>query len=225
VRDSDGSGDTMTARILLADDHPLVRRGLRQVIEKEPGLSVVAEAADGAEAVEKALGAEVDVAILDVAMPRMTGLQAAEQLAKHRPETRVLLLSMYDNEQYFFAALRAGAAGYLLKSVADEEVVAACWAVLRGEQFIYPVAAGTRAHDNLERLRRGEETADEVLTTRELEVLKLIAEGNSSRQIAETLVISIKTVERHRANMIQKLGIRDRVGLTRYAIRRGLAEP
>jgi DNA-binding NarL/FixJ family response regulator len=215
----------MTTRILLADDHPLVRRGLRQVIEREPGLEVVAEASDGAEALEKAVKEEVDLAILDVAMPRMTGLQAAEQLAKLRPQTRVLLLSMYDTDQYFFAAVRAGASGYLLKSIADEQVVAACHAALRGERFLYPSGIGVRAREHLERLSRGEEIGDDLLTPRELEVLKLVAEGHSSQEIGAMLVISVKTVERHRANVIDKLGVRDRVGLTRYAIRRGLVEP
>jgi DNA-binding NarL/FixJ family response regulator len=216
----------VTARILLADDHPLVRRGLRQVIDQEPGLEVVAEASDGAEAVEKALKEEIDLAILDVAMPRLTGLQAAEQLAKRCPQTRVLLLSMYDTEQYFFAAIRAGASGYLLKSMADEKVVEACHAVLRGERFLYPINMGARTRERLDRVIRDERaSSDEVLTPRELEVLKLVAEGHSSQAIADTLVISIKTVERHRANVIRKLGIRDRVGLTRYAIRRGLVEP
>lgn len=215
----------MNARILLADDHALVRRGLRQVIEKEPGLEVVAEAADGAEALAKAEEQGVDLAILDVAMPRMTGLQAAEQLAKRRPQTRVILLSMYDADQYLFAAARIGAAGYLLKSMADEEIVDACHAALSGRPFLYPTTVGARTRERLERLRTGEEATDEVLTPREREVLKLVAEGESSQQIAATLVISIKTVERHRANIIEKLGIRDRVGLTRYAIRRGLVEP
>lgn len=215
----------MTTRILLADDHPLVRRGLRQVIEKEPGLKVVAEASDGAEALEKAVTEEIDLAILDVAMPRMTGLQAAEQLAKRRPQTRVLILSMYDTEQYLFAAVRAGASGYLLKSTADVEVVEACRAVLRGERFLYPSGIDARQRERLDRLRRGECAGSDVLTPRELEVLKLVAEGQTSQEIAATLVISPKTVEHHRANIIDKLGIRDRVGLTRYAIRRGLVEP
>jgi DNA-binding NarL/FixJ family response regulator len=215
----------VTTRILLADDHPLVRRGLRQVIEREPGLKVVAEASDGAEALRKAVTEEIDLAILDVAMPRMTGLQAAEQLARRRPQTRVLLLSMYDTDQYFFAAARAGASGYLLKSMADEEVVAACHAALRGESFLHPPGIGVRAREYLDHLSRGERVGDDVLTPRELEVLKLVAEGHSSHEIAAILVISIKTVERHRANVIDKLGVRDRVGLTRYAIRRGLIEP
>jgi DNA-binding NarL/FixJ family response regulator len=215
----------MTARILLADDHPLVRRGLRQVIDGEPGLKVVAEAADGAEAVEKAITDQVDLAILDVAMPRLTGLQAAERIAKQSPRTRILILSMYDSDQYLFAAVRAGASGYMLKSVADEEIVDACLAILNGTRFIYPTGTTTRAREHLERLRRGESARADILTKRELEVVKLVAEGLSSPEIAGTLVISIKTVERHRANIIRKLGLRDRVELTKYAIRRGLVEP
>lgn len=215
----------MTARILVADDHPLVRSGLRQVIDREPDLAVVAEAADGAEAVERALAEEVDLAILDVAMPRLTGLQAAEELARRRPETVIVMLSMYDNEQYLLAAVRAGASGYLLKSVADEQVVAACRAVLRGERFLYPSTASARTRKYLEQLDQREVAPRDVLTRRESEVLKLVAEGRSSKEIAATLVISTKTVDRHRANIIEKLGVRDRVGLTRYAIREGLSEP
>jgi DNA-binding NarL/FixJ family response regulator len=215
----------VTARILVADDHPLVRSGLRQVIDREPDLAVVAEAADGAEAVERALAEEVDLAILDVAMPRLTGLQAAEELARRRPETVIVMLSMYDNEQYLLAAVRAGASGYLLKSVADEQVVAACRAVLRGERFLYPSTASARTRKYLEQLDQREVAPRDVLTRRESEVLKLVAEGRSSKEIAATLVISTKTVDRHRANIIEKLGVRDRVGLTRYAIRQGLSEP
>jgi DNA-binding NarL/FixJ family response regulator len=199
------------ARILLADDHSLVRRGLRQLIEREPDLAVVAEAADGSEAVERAVEHQVDLAILDVSMPALTGLQAATELRERLPETKVLLLSMYDSEQYVFAAERAGAAGYLLKSSADEEIVAACRAVLAGAPFVAPAGVGEPAHG--------------PLTRRELEVLKQVAEGRTSREIADALVISVKTVERHRSNIMDKLGIRDRVQLARYAIRRGLVEP
>jgi DNA-binding NarL/FixJ family response regulator len=215
----------MNTRILLADDHPLVRRGLRQLIEREPGLKVVAEASNRAEAVEKAVAEQVDLAILDVAMPRLTGLQAAELLAWRRPATRVLILSMYDNDQYLLAALRVGALGYLLKSVADEEVVEACRAVLRGERFLRSPVASASARRELARMEAKAAGRADVLTTRELEVLKLVAEGHSSREIADALVISLKTVERHRSNIMGKLGIRDRVELTRYAIRRGLVEP
>jgi DNA-binding NarL/FixJ family response regulator len=213
------------ARILLADDHPLVRAGLRSVIDKEPDLKVVAEASDGAEAVEKALAGELELAILDVAMPRLTGLQAAEQLSRRRPELKLLMLSMYDVEQYYLAAVRAGASGYLLKSAADEEVVNACRAMLRGERFVYPSSLHARARAFLDRAGSDELTQSDLLTPRELEVLKLVAEGHSSQAIADLLVISVKTVDRHRSNIIEKLGVRDRVALTRYAIRRGLIEP
>jgi DNA-binding NarL/FixJ family response regulator len=210
-------------RILLADDHAVVRKGLRLVLDAEPDLEVVAEASDGAEAVELALAEDVQLVILDVTMPRLTGIQAARELAERRPEVRTLMLSMHDNEQYFFEALKAGASGYVLKSAADRDLVEACRATMRGEPFLYPAAVTALIRDHLE---RGRENADaEVLTPRELEVLKLVAEAHSSKEIAALLVISIKTVERHRANILQKLGMRDRVQLTRYAIRRGLVEP
>lgn len=132
---------------------------------------------------------------------------------------------MHDNEQYFFEALRAGAAGYVLKSVADRDLVEACRAAMRGEPFLYPGAITALIRNYLDRARQGEEGPDNVLTPREEEILKLVAEGHSSKAIADTLVISVKTVERHRANMLQKLGMRDRLELTRYAIRAGLIEP
>jgi DNA-binding NarL/FixJ family response regulator len=210
-------------RILLADDHAVVRRGLRFVLDAEPDLEVVAEAGDGAEAVARGLEGELDLAVLDVSMPRMTGIQAASELSRRRPELRLLMLSMHDNEQYFFEALKAGASGYVLKSAADRDLVEACRATMRGEPFIYPAAVTALIRDHLEKASHGKQPR-EVLTPRELEVLKLIAEANSSKEIAQTLVISIKTVERHRANILEKLGMRDRVELTRYAIRRGLVE-
>jgi DNA-binding NarL/FixJ family response regulator len=213
----------MTAtRILLADDHAVVRRGLRLVLDGEADLEVVAEAADGAEAVALALENEVDLAVLDVTMPRMTGIQAARELSKRRPQLRTLMLSMHDNEQYFFEALKAGASGYVLKSAADRDLVEACRATMRGEPFLYPRAVTALIRDHLERVRA---EPIEILTPRELEIVKLIAEAHTSKEIAELLVISIKTVERHRENILEKLGMRDRVELTRYAIRRGLVEP
>ncbi|TNM26102.1 response regulator [Streptomyces sedi] len=212
-------------RILLADDHALVRRGVRLILEGEPDFTVVAEAGDGAEAVRAAATHEADLAILDVAMPRMTGLQAARELARTRPALRILMLSMYDNEQYFFQALKAGACGYVLKSVADRDLVEACRAVRRGEPFLYPGAVTALIRNYLDRARDGEEVPQSLLTPREEEVLKLIAEGHTSQEIADTLVISVKTVHRHRANLLHKLGMRDRLELTRYAIRAGLIEP
>jgi DNA-binding NarL/FixJ family response regulator len=215
----------LKTRILLADDHAVVRQGLKFVLDAEPDLEVVAEAGDGAEAVQRALADDVDLAILDVTMPRLTGIQAARELSRRRPELRVLILSMHDSERYFFEALRAGASGYVLKSVVDRDLVEACRATMRGEPFLYPAAVTALIRDHLERSAHGETLPDDPLSPRESEVVKLIAEGNTSREIAETLVISDKTVERHRANILEKLGMRDRVDLTRYAIRRGLVEP
>jgi DNA-binding NarL/FixJ family response regulator len=216
--------NAVRTRVLLADDHAVVRRGLRLVLDAEPDLYVVAEAGDGAQAIERALEEDVDLAILDVSMPRMTGIQAARELSRRKPELHVLMLSMHDNEQYFFEALKAGASGYVLKSAADRDLVEACRATMRGESFLYPAAVTALIRNHLE--TRGEaERSGEVLTPRELEIVKLIAEAHSSKQIARMLVISIKTVERHRANILEKLGMRDRVELTRYAIRRGLVEP
>ncbi|MDP9400249.1 MAG: response regulator transcription factor, partial [Actinomycetota bacterium] len=211
-------------RILLADDHLIVRQGLRLILDAAPDLAVVAEAADGADAVAQGLEHELDLAVLDVSMPRLTGLQATRHLLAHRPHLRVLILSMHDNEQFFLEALRAGASGYVLKTAADEDLVGACRAVMRGEPFLYPKVERELAHEYLERVRDGEAPAN-PLTPRESEVVKLIAEGFTSKEIADTLTISDKTVERHRANVLEKLGLRDRVALTRYAVRHGLVEP
>ncbi len=210
-------------RILLADDHQLVRRGVRLILDGEPDLTVIAEAGDGAEALAKAKQEPPDLAILDIAMPRMTGLQTARELSRQFPDIRILMLTMYDNEQYLFEALKAGASGYVLKSVADRDLVEACRAAMRGEPFLYPGAVTTLIRSYLERV--GDDEPPRVITEREEEVLKLVAEGHSSRDIAAMLHISVKTVERHRANLLQKLGLRDRLELTRYAIRAGLIEP
>jgi DNA-binding NarL/FixJ family response regulator len=215
----------LKTRILLADDHAVVRRGLRMVLDAEPDLEVVAEADDGAEAVAHALDAGVDLAVIDISMPRMTGLQAVRELHRRRPELRILILSMHQNEQYLYEALKAGASGYVPKTVADRELVEACRAAMRGEPFLYPGAMTPLIRDYLERARADLPVREEPLTVREQEVVKLIAEGYSSKEIADALVISEKTVERHRANILEKLGMHDRVELTRYAIRRGLVEP
>jgi DNA-binding NarL/FixJ family response regulator len=214
----------LVTRILVADDHAIVRSGLRKVLGSKPDLEVVAEAEDGAEAVEKALKEDVDLAILDVSMPRLTGVQAAAELHRRKPGLKTLMLSMHDSEQFLFEALKAGASGYVLKSGADNDIVDACRAAMRGDSFLYPSAVTTLVRDYVERRGRGEEQFD-VLTPRELEVLKLIAEAHTSKEIADELVISIKTVDRHRQNILDKLGMRDRVELTRYAIKRGLIQP
>ncbi|MFV5998139.1 response regulator [Streptomyces sp. NPDC056231] len=212
-------------RILLADDHALVRRGVRLVLESEPDLTVVGEADDGAHAIELARDVDADLVVLDVTMPRMTGLQAARALAKSRPDLRILFLTMHDSEQYFFEALKVGACGYVLKSVADRDLVDACRAAMRDEPFLYPGTETALIRHYLDLVRRGKGLPRKPITEREEEILKLVAEGRSSREIAELLVISVKTVDRHRANLLQKLGMRDRVELTRYAIRTGLIEP
>jgi DNA-binding NarL/FixJ family response regulator len=212
----------LKTRILLADDHVLVRHGLRMVLNAAPDLEVTAEAGDGAEAVDLALGTEeIHLAVLDVAMPRMTGLQAAAELSLRRPELKLLMLSMHESEQYLFEALKAGASGYVLKTAADRDLVEAVRAAMRGEPFLYPAAVTALIRDYLAR----EETPADPLTPRELQVLKLIAEAYTSDRIAAELSLSRRTVDRHRENILAKLGMRDRVELTRYAIRRGLVDP
>jgi DNA-binding NarL/FixJ family response regulator len=215
----------LKTRILLADDHAVVRRGLKLVLDAEPDLEVVVEAGDGAEAVERAVSNDIHLAVLDVTMPRLTGIQAARALSHQKPELRTLILSMHEHERYVFEALRAGASGYVLKSVADRDLVEACRATMRGESFIYPRAVKALIRDHLERAKAGEAVPDDPLSPRESEIVKLIAEGYTTREIAKTLVISEKTVERHRANILEKLEMRDRVDLTRYAVRHGLIEP
>jgi DNA-binding NarL/FixJ family response regulator len=208
--------------VLIADDHGLVRDGLRMVVDAAPDLEVVAVAADGKEAVELGLDSTVDLALLDVAMPRRTGLQAARELTRRRPELSVLMLSMHNVFDYFLEAVKVGASGYVLKTVADRDLVEACRAALRGETFLYPevVRSLLRAH-----LDSGGSGQREQLTPREREVVKLVAEAHTTEQIARELVISPRTVDRHRENILGKLGMRDRVELTRYAIRNGLVEP
>ena len=215
----------LKTRILLADDHTIVRQGLRFIIDAEPDLEVVAEASNGHEALTRAMKDDIDLAILDIAMPTMTGLQAARELAARRPDLRMLILSMHDDEGYLFEALKAGTAGYVLKSVADRDLVEACRAAMRGEPFLYAGAERALVRDYVQRARAGETPPEDPLTPREQQIVKLIAESHTNRQIAEVLTISEKTVETHRANILEKLGMSDRVELTRYAIRRGLVEP
>ncbi len=215
----------LTTRILLADDHAVVRHGLKMVLDAQPDMHVVAEVGDGAQAVERGLQDDVDLAVIDITMPRMTGLHAARELHRRRPALRILMLSMHENERYLYEALKAGASGYVLKTVADRDLVEAVRAAMRGEKFLYPGARTPLIEDFLRRARQDLPLREDPLTPREQEILKLVAEGYTNKQIAETLFISEKTVERHRANILEKLGMRDRVELTRYAIRHGLIEP
>ncbi len=211
----------LKTRILIADDHHVVRRGLSMVLDAAPDLEVVAEVGDGVEAVERALQDDIDLAILDVTMPRRTGLQAARELARQRPQLRVLMLSMHDQEAYCFEALKAGASGYVLKTVADRELVEACRSAMRGEPFLTPPTIRTLLRSYLDDPGRHART----LSDREEEVTKLVAESHTSEEIGRILSISPRTVERHRENILAKLGMRDRLELTRWAIRHGLVEP
>jgi len=193
-------------RVLIADDHGIVRSGLRLLLERQADIEVIGEAADGAEAREMAIRERPDLAILDVKMPKLTGLQATREIKAQAPEVDVLILSMHDDDRYVAEALKAGASGYVVKTQADADLLAAVRAVERGESFPAPATPGE-------------------LSPREEEIVKLVAEAHTTKQIAEILHLSEKTVEHHRANAMRKLGMRDRVELVRYAIRRGLIEP
>ncbi len=211
----------MSIRILIGDDHGIVRGGLRLLIDRQPDMEVVAEAVDGVEAVEQALASKPDLCVLDVSMPRLTGIQAARQIRSHLPRTSVLVLSMHDDERYVFDALKAGASGYVLKREVDTALLDAIRSVSRGEAFLTNAVERSLIREWMSDPSAGPE---EPLSPREQEVLKLIAEAFTNKQIAETLHVAEKTVESHRANLLRKLGMRDRVELVRYAIRRGLTE-
>lgn len=208
-------------RILVADDHGIVRSGIKLLLERQADMEVVAEAEDGAEAVNLALEHKPDIAVLDISMPTMTGLQATREITRQMPNTSVLLLSMHDDQRYLYEALSAGAGGYVLKRSADQDLVRAVRSVRRGEPFLTEEANQALVRDWYE---SGEEAPRDRLTARELEVVKLIAEAHTNKQIAQILDVSEKTVESHRSNVFHKLGMRDRVELVRYAIRRGLIE-
>ena len=209
-------------RVLIADDHGVVRSGLRLLIDRQVDMQVATEAEDGIEAVERALQERPDVAVLDVSMPRLTGLHAARQIRDHTEDVQVLMLSMHDDEAYFFDALEAGASGYVSKRGADSDLIDAIRTVASGRTFLNSKTQQTLMRKWLE---EGVTERPDELTPRELEVTKLVAEAYTNRQIAEALNLAEKTVESHRGNVLSKLGMRDRVELVRYAIRRGLVEP
>jgi DNA-binding NarL/FixJ family response regulator len=209
-------------KILIADDHGIVRGGMKLLIERQPDMEVIAEAEDGVDAFEQAVRVKPDLCILDVSMPRMTGLQAARQIKAHVPETQVVILSMHDDQRYVFDALKAGASGYVLKREVDTALLDAIRAVHRGEAFLTNAVERSLIRDWMS---NDTEAPDEPLTPREQEVLKLIAEAHTNKEIAAILHLAEKTVESHRANLLRKLGMRDRVELVRYAIKRGLTEP
>ena len=211
-------------RVVLADDHTLVRAGIRALLEKLPDVHVVAEASDGREAVHLVTTTQPDVVLMDIAMPGLNGLEATRRLVKEFPAIRVLILSMHKNEEYVWQALRAGAVGYLLKDADLAELALAITAVTRGETYLSPPISKHVIREYVQRVG-GEETGLEQLTPRQREILQLIAEGHTTKMIAQRLGLSVKTVETHRVQMMERLDIHDIAGLVRYAIRMGVVLP
>lgn len=210
-------------RILVTDDHTIVRKGLRSLLDAEEGLEVVGEAKSGREAIEKTEELCPDVVLMDFSMPDLNGLEATRQIKQHQPEVKVLILTMHDNEEYVFEMLRAGASGYVLKQSATSELILAIEAVSQSKTFLSPSISGSVIEGYLNRgksIPNGD--SYDSLTRREREVLQLIGEGLSTRAIAERLTISIKTVESHRSNVMEKLGRQNIADLIKYAIRKGL---
>ena len=211
--------------VLLADDHAVVRSGLRMLLESQPDMRIVGEAENGRDAVAQTQALKPHVVLMDIEMPDMNGIEATREIKLVAPETAVLALTMYEDDQYFFEMLRAGAAGYVPKRAAPDELVSAIRAVSQGQVFLYPSLAGRLVQDYFQRVDTDEEEelADD-LTPREREVLVLVAEGLTNPEIAEQLVISAKTVDRHRENIMRKLNLHSRIDLVKYAIRKGLID-
>jgi len=206
-----------------ADDHAVVRSGLRMLLQAQPDMVIIGEAETGQEAVQRTVELAPDVVLMDIEMPGMNGIEATRRIKAEAPATAVLALTMYEDDQYFFEMLRAGASGYVPKRAAPDELVSAIRAAGRGEVFLYPSLAGRLVKDYLQRGPAGEsEAQNDDLTPREQEVLTLIAEGYSNNEIADRLVISAKTVDRHRENIMRKLNLHNRVELVKYALRKGL---
>jgi two-component system response regulator NreC len=212
-------------RVLICDDHTILREGIRLLLNSQNDMEVVGEAKDGRDAVEKAHTLKPDVILMDIAMPSLNGLEATKQIHRNDPNARVLVLTMYESDEYVAQMLEAGAMGYVLKKVAGSELVYAIRAVYQGEAFLYPSITKRLVEDYLRRVETGQDHASlENLTDREREVLQLIAEGRSSKVIADMLSISLRTVQNHRAHLMQKLGIHDRGDLIKYAIQKGIIE-
>ena len=210
-------------RILLGDDHNVVRQGLKKILEGQADWKVVAEAADGREAVKQALVIEPDVAVLDISMPQLNGIEATRQIIRRLPDLGVLILSMHSDPAFITPALQAGARGYLLKDSADTELIQGVAAVAEGKSFFSPAAAKVMLDDYLRQLAtKGIVERHEALSEREREVFQLIAEGRSNKEIANLLFISVTTVETHRAHILQKLDVHSTAELVLYAVRRGI---
>jgi two-component system, NarL family, response regulator NreC len=211
--------------ILLADDHTILRAGLKMMLNAQPDMEVVGEASDGRQAIAETQRLQPDIILMDITMPEMNGIEATRQIKKLVPESRILILTMHEHDEYVFQALRAGASGYMLKEAADTELISALHIIQSGQFYLSPMAQSVLVGDYLQRVRIGEEKDSySSLTEREREILKLIAEGYTNTQIAERLVISPKTVDTHRTHIMDKLNLHSRAELVKYAMRRGLLE-
>ncbi|MGE5263872.1 MAG: response regulator [Acidobacteriota bacterium] len=212
-------------RVLICDDHTILREGIRLLLNSQPDIEVVAEAVDGREAVDKAREVKPDIILMDIAMPLLNGLEATKQIRRDNPNARVLVLTMYESDEYVSQMLEAGAAGYVLKKVAGSELVYAIHSVYNGEAFLYPSITKRLVEDYLRRVELGQERDSfDGLTDREREVLQLIAEGHTNKEIADLLNLSVRTVQNHRAHIMEKLGMHDRGELIKYAIQKGIIE-
>jgi DNA-binding NarL/FixJ family response regulator len=210
-------------RILLADDHTLLRQGLRKILQERPDWEVVAEAGDGREAVRQTLAVQPDIAILDIGMPLLNGIEATRQIVRRLPDIHVLILSMHANEAYIIQALKAGAKGYLLKDSADTDLIRGVAAVASGKSFFSPAVAKVMLDDYVRHLtEKGIADRFDSLSEREREIFQLVAEGHSNKEIAELLTVSPTTVETHRAHILQKLDVHNTAELVLYAVRRGV---
>lgn len=210
-------------RVLIADDHTIVREGVRLLLDAQPDIAVVGEAADGNQALSLARSLSPDIVLLDIGMPLMNGLEATRALKAELPKINILILTMHEGEDYFFRILSAGASGYVLKGAGSSELLNAIRAVYQGGVYLYPTMAKKLMSDYIKNRQAGAET--DPLTPRERQVLKLIAEGKTNREIAEDLVLSLNTVQTHRLHLMEKLNLHNRSELIKYALRRGLIDP